>query len=191
MPPKARITKEMIIKAGLEIVRREGAEALNVRRAAAELGCSTQPVMYHYKTVEELKAAVYAAADEFHTEYIMTPSENDSDGRISIGMRYIRFAHEEKNLFRFLFQSGKFRSVSLRDLIYSDEISPVINAVSMKTGLSEAAAREAFETLFVCVHGAASMLANNELEYDEAFYARMLGNTMTGLITVLKGEEKK
>ena len=66
MPPKARITKEMIIEAGLGIVRTEGEDALNVRRVAAELNCSTQPVMYHYKTVEELRSDVYAAADWNH-----------------------------------------------------------------------------------------------------------------------------
>ena len=106
MPPKARITKQMIIEAGLKTVRTEGADALNVRRAAAELGCSTQPVMYHYRTVSELKDDVYAAADKLHTEYIMTPDENAKNPMLSIGLRYIRFAHEEKHLFRFLFQSG-------------------------------------------------------------------------------------
>ena len=75
MPPKAKITKEMVISAGLTVVRNEGQESLNVRRVAAELNCSTQPIMYHYKTVEELKADIYAAADSFHTEYIMNPDE--------------------------------------------------------------------------------------------------------------------
>ena len=191
MPPKARITKEMVIEAGLNIVRKEGAEALNVRRAAAELGCSTQPVMYHYKTVGELKADVYAAADGFHTNYIMTPDTGTADPGLSIGLRYIRFANEEKHLFRFLFQTGKFRNTDLRDLIYSDELAPMIQAVCGQTGLSGEQAREVFETLFVCVHGAASMLANNEMEFDEAYYVRMLGNTFSGMVCVLKGEGRK
>ncbi|MCR4780990.1 MAG: TetR/AcrR family transcriptional regulator [Ruminiclostridium sp.] len=191
MPPKARITREMVIEAGLNIVRKEGAEALNVRRVASELDCSTQPVMYHYKTVGELKADVYAAADGFHTNYLMNPDESTADPRLSIGMRYIRFANEEKHLFRFLFQSGKFRNADLRDLIYSDELAPLIQAICGQTGLSGEQAREAFETLFVCVHGAASILANNEMEFDEAYYVRMLGNTFNGMVSVLKGEEKK
>ena len=189
MPPKARITKEMIIEAGLSIVRKEGADALNVRRVAAELDCSTQPVMYHYKTVEKLKADVYAAADVFHTEFIMTPDENAGNPALSIGLRYIRFSNEQKHLFRFLFQSGKFRSTDLRELISSDELSPMIQAVCGQTGLSEMQAKEAFETLFVCVHGAASMLANNDMEFDEAYYVRMLRNIFFGIIGVIKGEE--
>ncbi len=180
----------MIIEAGLAIIRKEGADALNVRRTAAELGCSTQPVMYHYKTVDELKADVYAAADEFHTEYIMIPDENAADPTMSIGLRYIRFAYEEKHLFGFLFQSGKFRNTDLRGLIYSDEALPVIQAVCGRTGLTEMQAKEAFETLFVCVHGAASMLANNEMTFDEAYYVRMLGNIFRGVVGILRGEGK-
>lgn len=186
MPPKARITKEMVIEAGLKTVRAEGAEALNVRRVAAELKCSTQPVMYHYKTVDELRADVYAAADQLHTEYLMSAA----GGKASIGLAYIRFAHEEKHLFRFLFQSGKFRSTSLHDLINADELAPVIQAIGVQTGLSEETAGKAFETLFLCVHGAASLLANNDMEFDEEHYARLLENTLKGIVGVLKGAEK-
>ena len=79
MPPKAKITRDMIIEAGLQIVRTEGAENLNVRRVAAMLDCSTQPVMYYFKTVSELKASVYDAANEVHTAYIMAPDSEIMD----------------------------------------------------------------------------------------------------------------
>ncbi|MBR2303695.1 MAG: TetR/AcrR family transcriptional regulator, partial [Ruminococcus sp.] len=65
MPPKPKITKDMVIEAGFKIVRSEGEQALNVRRVASELGCSTKPVMYHFSTVNELKTAVYEYADNF------------------------------------------------------------------------------------------------------------------------------
>lgn len=55
MPPKVKITKEMIIDAAFEIARSEGAENINARTVSKKLGCSTQPVMYHFKTIEELK----------------------------------------------------------------------------------------------------------------------------------------
>ena len=51
MPPKVKITKEMIIDAAFEIARSEGAENINARAVSKKLGCSTQPVMYHFKTI--------------------------------------------------------------------------------------------------------------------------------------------
>ncbi|MBO4915855.1 MAG: TetR/AcrR family transcriptional regulator [Oscillospiraceae bacterium] len=191
MPPKAKISKEMIVAAGLELVRSEGADALSVRAVAARLGCSTQPVMYHYDTVSSLRADIYAAADELHTHYITQPGENGKYPMHSIGLRYIRFADEEKNLFRFLFQSGYFNSKSIRELLEADELEPVIRALCAQTGLAADQAREVFGTLFICVHGAASLLANNSMEFDEAYFSRLLENTLTGAVGALKREEMK
>lgn len=186
MPPKAKINKDMIVEAGLKVVQKEGAESLNVRRVAAELGCSTQPVMYHYESVSDLKSDVYAAADELHTRYILTPDENVHDPLLSIGLRYISFANENKHLFRFLFQSDKFHNQSFRDLLDANGKNPVIQPLCMHIGLSEPQAKEVFETLFICVHGAASMIANNSITYDEAYYAKLLTNTLMGIIEVMK-----
>lgn len=49
MPPKAKITKEMIINAAFDIARTEGAEQINARTVSQKLGCSTQPVMYNFQ----------------------------------------------------------------------------------------------------------------------------------------------
>ena len=48
MPPISKITKEMILDSGKEIIRAEGIEHLNVRKIALKLDCSTQPIMYQY-----------------------------------------------------------------------------------------------------------------------------------------------
>ncbi|MCH5196719.1 MAG: TetR/AcrR family transcriptional regulator [Oscillospiraceae bacterium] len=191
MPPKARITKEMVIEAGLNIVRSEGTESLNVRRIAAELKCSTQPVMYHYKTVDELKADIYAAADAFHTEYITTPNENAYDPLLSIGLNYIRFAEEERFLFRFLFQSDKFRNIGFREMLDGEEHDFLIQPLAKQTGLAPEQAKTVFETLFICVHGYASMLANNSMEYSEEHFAEILTTVFMGTIGfIMRGEEK-
>ena len=190
MPPKAKITKEMVITAGFDIVRKEGQENLNVRRIAAELNCSTQPIMYHYKTVEELKADIYAAADSFHTEYIMNTDEKSDDPMLSIGLNYIRFGYTEKFLFRFLFQSDKLQNTSLKELLESEEIGFLLQPLIRQTGLNSAQAREAFEALFICAHGLASLLANNSMDYNEEHSARILTNTFMGIVgAIIKGEE--
>ena len=52
MPPKVRVTKEMVENASFEIIKRSGHESLSARAIAEYLGCSTQPVLYNFKTVE-------------------------------------------------------------------------------------------------------------------------------------------
>ena len=106
MPPKAKISKDMVIEAAFEVVRLTGAENINARTVSEKLNCSTQPVMYHFATIEELKKAAYAKVDRFHTEYLMNAKRPQEGAMLGIGFNYIHFAIEEPQLFRFLFQSG-------------------------------------------------------------------------------------
>ena len=102
MPPKAKISKEMIVNAAVDVARKSGADSINAHTVSQELNCSTQPVMYHFATIDELKKAAYSATDEYHTNYLLNTSSQD-DPMLGIGLNYIRFAVEEPNLFRFLF----------------------------------------------------------------------------------------
>ena len=52
MPPRSKITREMIIDAAYEIVRESGEGSLNARSIADRLGCSTQPVLYVFRTMD-------------------------------------------------------------------------------------------------------------------------------------------
>lgn len=190
MPPKAKISREMIVEAGLGIVREEGLQSLNVRRIAAALHCSTQPVMYHYSTVSALKADVYAAADALHTAFITEPDDAADNPLLSIGLRYLRFAAEEKHLFRFLFQSNQFQNTPLRELIEEGGGNPVIQPLCACTGLDEAQAKEVFATLFLCVHGAASLIANNSLAFDAAYFTNLLERALNGAAGTYLGGQK-
>lgn len=188
MPPKLQITKEMIVGAGLELVRSEGAQSLNVRSIASALGCSTQPIMYQFGTVEELRTEIFAAADSLHSEYLMTAQVGTDDPMLAIGMRYIRFAAEEKHLFRFLFQSDKYGS-SFDELISGGVPAPVFGLLQAEAEITEQQCKDAFAALFLTVHGIASLLANNSLQYDEVWFENVLTNVFMGVIGAMKGGE--
>ncbi len=187
MPPKVQITKEKIIEGGLALIRSEGADALNVRRIAAELQCSTQPIMYQFSSVDKLMAAIYSAADEFHSEYIMNVDFSDGDPMLSIGLKYIRFAAEEKHLFRFLFQSDKFSNGGFAELIGAEGLSPIFEILQKEADITAEQSKEAFAALFLTVHGIASLLANNSMEYDEKYYEHVLTDVFMGVIGMMKG----
>ena len=109
MPAKAKVTKEMILDAAFAVAREAGAENINARTVSERLHCSTQPIMYHFKPIEALKRETYAAADRYHSEYLMDLKRPQRGVMLGIGMNYIRFAIEEPHLFRFLFQSHQIK----------------------------------------------------------------------------------
>lgn len=71
MPPKVKITKKMVADASFEVIRANGHENLNARTISEYLGCSTQPVLYSFKTVGEIREAAYEIADGYHTMFIV------------------------------------------------------------------------------------------------------------------------
>lgn len=188
MPPKARVTKDMVVKAAFEVARKTGAENINARTVSEKLNCSTQPVMYHFATIEELKRAAYAKADWFHTEYLMNIEQHNI--LLGIGLNYIRFAVEEPHLFRFLFQSGFSTENSLLEMINSEELKPIISTMQKTMNLNIEQTKEVFVTLALFVHGYASIIINNSLEYNEKIIALHLERVYAGAILAIQEQVK-
>ena len=190
MPPKTRITKDMIIHAAIEVAKQSGYENINARTVSAQLHCSTQPVMYHFSTIDAMKRAAYARVDQLHSENIMTISP-EQDPILQIGLNYIRFAVEEPQLFRFLFQSGYAAEHSLLEMIDSEALIPVLAAMQEGTGLSMEKTKQVFLTVALFAHGYASIIANNGLEYDEKLIAAHLDQNWNGAMLAAAQEEKE
>ena len=182
MPAKAKVTREMIVDAAFAIARETGAENINARTVSERLHCSTQPVMYHFATIEELKRTVYAKADRYHSEYLMNIKGPQNGVMLGIGLNYIRFAMEEPHLFRFLFQSDFFSGSTLLELIDAEELMPVLSAMQKALGMGIEQTKKVFLTVFLFAHGYASIIANNSLEYDEALINSQLEQVYRGAI---------
>jgi len=177
----------MVVEAAFAIARAGGIESVNARTVAQRLGCSTQPVMYHFSKIEEMKRAVYQRTDRFHTEYLMDVGP-EKDRMLGIGLNYIRFGVEEPHLFRLLFQSGFAVENTLPEMLDSRELEPVLAAMGEDMGLDKGRTREVFLTLAMFVHGYASILANNALEYDEKAIAVHLERVCRGAVLALQEE---
>ena len=183
MPPRSKITREMIIDAAYEIVRESGEGSLNARSIADRLGCSTQPVLYVFRTMDEIRECVYQKADEYHSEYLMQTGENTS-----IWKNYIRFSVRERNLFRFLFQSNAF-SGRIQGLIDDERLLPVLEAMSAQMGMEVKDVKKFFAAVYYPVHGIASLLANNSMEYDEEEFEAILSMIKRGVLKEMEGSE--
>ena len=178
--PKAKVTKDMIVEAGFMIVRDEGENMLNVRNVASILGCSTQPVMYCYPTVSEMKSAVLERANEFHTAYLIQNRSAGEDILLSIGMNYIRFAYHEKHLFRFIVMSDKAQAGGISELITSDD-SGMLDPLARQKGLTTEQMKDVFEALFVSFHGYATLVSQDALRFDELHCKRQLMRIYDGV----------
>jgi AcrR family transcriptional regulator len=179
MPPKVKVTKEDIINAAVEIVRNGGAQSINARTIAAVLNCSTQPIFSNFATMEDLRLAVVKQADILCRAYMQREVESGEFPQYKAnGMAYIRFAKEEKELFKLLYMRDRSSEFIPEGSELTDEMEMIVHH---NTGLDGEDAKLFHLEMWAYVHGIATMFATGFLNLDWELVSNMLTDSYLGL----------
>ena len=173
MPAVRKASREQIIDAAVAVLRDGGFSAVNARSVARKIGCSTQPIYFSFKNMDELKAALTERAIELHTQRVrdsLRAHEGNDSRYSSYGMGFVRFAAEEKQLFRWLYLEGKQLGPYQNDVLLPEVIAVIVE----EFGYTENIARRFHQDMIYFSYGLA-ILANTdhlhltETELREAF----------------------
>jgi AcrR family transcriptional regulator len=179
MPPKFKFTREEIIDKALEITREKGFSAVTARAVGERLGSSSKVIFSLFENMAELQSEVMKASEKLYQSFL---KEDMSKGEYppykASGMAYIRFATEEKELFRLLFMRDRSNENVKKS---GDEVEPIIDIIQKNTGLSRQDAYIFHLEMWIYVHGIATMIATNYLEFDRDFISRMLTDQYEGM----------
>lgn len=188
MPPRFKFTKDEIINAALNVTRKEGMSGLTARALAAELGCSVKPIFGLFKNMEEVQQEVIRAADTLYQGYLKGDMEKaEYPSYKASGMAYIRFAKEEKELFKLLFMRDRSHEAIDENM---KGLAPILQIIRQNTGMSENEAYAFHIEMWIFVHGMAAMIATNYLDLDEAYISRVLTDAYEGIKSRFgKGQE--
>ena len=192
MPPAIRFTREAVLNAAYELVRRDGPSALNARAVAKELGGSTQPIFRLFSGMDELKAEIVRLADE---NICRIMKENASQSRtpyLSICMTYLLFARDEPQLFKLLFMRDRVSDGSCGREYSHGWSFPVIES---SFGVDRQTAIRLYERSFFYVHGLAVCIATKYMpcwseEHMEALLAESLQAASSQLGFSLSAKDK-
>lgn len=189
MPPKPKVTREIVLEAALGLLREEGMDAVNARNVAKKLGTSTQPIFSHFASMEELREAIYAYAEHLYNTVMLEAMQGGGNGFLEMGLAYIRFARTEQKLFQLLFMSGRLQQEKVTDIAGSTEgDDQVVAMIGSMTGLSADQARKLYSGIWFTTHGIASLVATNGSTMDDAEARAVLGSVFKGLLAILKKE---
>ena len=179
MPPKVKITREEIVNAAVDLVRKAGEQAINARMVAAMLNCSTQPIFSNFANMEQLRMAVVEAADEMCNDYI---SREVASGNLppykASGMAYIRFAKEERELFKLLYMRDRAGEVAPKEWELNSQMVGILHTT---TGLDGETMKLFHLEMWAYVHGIATMFATGFLDLPWDLVQRMLTDAFLGL----------
>lgn len=173
MARKETITQSDILQAAFEMVREEGHENVTARKLAAKAGCSTQPIFRVYRNMEELSKELFAmAVDYFEMYYEKFPKYNDTPF-VDLGLTYIRFAEENKNLFRLLFLSEQRYGKSLYDLLNGKK-GAVVREINYAKEYGCVSPGDMFTKMWIFIHGAACMSLTEDYDLPESETVKLL-----------------
>lgn len=179
MPPKSRFTRSQIVDAALSIARTEGLSAVTARAVAAWLHASPKVIFGLFSGMEELQQELVRAANAVYQSYLEQDiAKGEYPPYKASGMSYIRFAMEEKELFRLLFMRDRSREEQPES---AEEVRPLIEMIRQNTGLSEEKAWLFHLELWMYVHGIATTLVTSYADWDLSLISQTLTDVYQGL----------
>ena len=183
MPAAKKVSKDKIIDAAIEVLRDGGFSAINARSVARRLGCSTQPIYLSFQSMEELKAALTERAIEMHTRRVrdsLRRHEGNDSRYSSYGMGFVKFAAEEKQLFRWLYLEGQQLGPYQSDILMQEIIGVIVD----EFGYTEDVARRFHQDMIYFTYGLAILANTDHLHLTEPELREALRREFRALIAI-------
>ena len=185
MPPKPKYTKEEIANAAYELTREKGIDAVVAREVGKRLNTSSSPIFTLWNSMEELKMEVWMLAKQKYQAYMedifdYTPAFKE------YGMRCVRFAAEEPNLYRMLFLTERENhSPYLR---FKEEFGTLyarlVEEIRKSFELSGEDAEELLNQMIIFANGIAAFLITDKRSFSEESVSRHLSQVCIGAVMV-------
>lgn len=186
MPPTVRFTRDAVLHAACQLMRREGMEALNARAIAKELGGSTQPIFRLFTNMEDLhRELILYVARQFQAHAEADMAQSDSP-YIQLCTTYLLYGRDEPELFKLLFMRDRVSEGE-----YSDQTNYdlVFNIIKKETPLDDETALRFFERTWLFIHGLAVCIATKYIPcQDERYLISMVKEAYNAAVKMMNLE---
>ena len=187
MAPRVKITKDDIINTAIDLIRNNGDGAINARAIANALNCSTQPIFSNFDSMEDLEQEVIVGIYNIYATFLKNEAESQKYPIYkAYGMAYIRFAQEERELFKILFMRDRTNEEASVSIDFEESVQMIMKS----TGLSYEKAQLMHFEMWTCVHGIATMIATSFFALEWDVISQMTSDVYQGVLSRhLEGEK--
>ncbi len=188
MPPKAKFTREEIVEAALNIVKRDGFEALTSRALGSYLGSSARPIFTVFQNMDEVQQAVIDAAKALYKKYVDQGLlwEHPFKG---VGTQYILFSIQEPKLFQLLFMTQQPQIPDFSGVLplIEESYREILLSIQNDYGISEHLAERLYHHLWIYTHGIATLCATKMCHFTGDEISSMITEVCTSILKNIKG----
>lgn len=192
MPPKAKFTKEQIIKVALDIVAEKGAQALTAKELGAALGTSTTPIFTVFNSMQEVGDAVMHAAIERFDEYAHKAAHMGPVFK-QVGMQMILFAKEEPKLYQLMYMSSISEAQTFEDIYarLGSVADECLDVLQKDYDLSRENAKILFDHVWIHTFGIGALCATGMCDFSNEQIAEMLTQDFSAMMMLVKSHNGK
>lgn len=166
MPPKTRITKDLILQVAFDITQTEGIEVLNARYLAKRLECSTMPIFKCFSDMNALKLELKEKIDHYYDDFIHHYIEKEND-LLTMSYAYVCFALKQRNLFGALFIQEVINTRTIQEVLQSSWNRETIEMTAKKYHLSTQESENLYRDIRFYSHGIATQIYGGNMILDE------------------------
>lgn len=153
-------SKEQILDAAIQVIRRSGWNAATTRMIAKELGSSTMPIYSQFRSREKLEEELRQRTRQMLVEY--QQRQYSQHPLLNAAFGYVKFARDERNIFRLLFMEPPAGSKEAKGGAMIDSFKSELGEEALRGTILEqlpAAGQSALvEHSWIFTHGLAMMV---------------------------------
>ena len=184
MPSSPKIPKETILQHALEMLIQNGYASINIKALAKRIGCSTQPISWHFGNMENFRNALTEYALDYANKKMLSASEGMS-AFSNVGIGYIDIAFDEPNLFRYLYMSGEsgYHAGGFDIFTTADANSAMIEQIAKQLGISADKVNDFFRNTIIYTHGLACFVVSGLIKATKEELYAMVNQGADGFIS--------
>lgn len=186
MPPKQKVSREVLLAHAFQIAEEQGISAVTSRSVAKSVGCSIQPVFSHFPTMEALRQATFDyACGKFVAEILAY--ENQPDFLARTTQWVIHLARYKPHLFHLVYLSGGFKGNSLIDVMMDYESNQkMVRKMSELYGLEADICKDILMRSCLFLIGIGTMICMNHMDFSDEKVAEMMKQTVADMVKGVK-----
>ena len=180
------ITKEKILAAALDVVRKGGASALTARSLSSALGCGVNPIFSAYSSMEGVLEAVRAQACNMFKERVGAGFALNPPFK-GFGMAFLWFAMDEPELYKLVMENTAL-ATSFEDYIdtHVGFKQESIDAINQSFSLQEKDAEMLYYQMILVALGLAHTCVKGGATLNLSQASEILGKNVRAFLMVIR-----
>lgn len=180
MARKEKYTKKDLLKYGVKFVDKYGIDKLNARDLGKFIGCSTQPIFRHYKTLYDYKVDLRSEIHKHYEKFIEKYIDKENY-LLTISYAYAIYAKKEPNLFQALFMTDLAKIRTIEEVLHSSWNRETIESTKETFHLTMEKAEALYRDVRFFTHGMACQLCAKSIKLTDQELYNLINNIIIKL----------